>query len=93
MLSKLKKNHRYTFYEKLPNSDEIKKFRAVLISISNKTLLVHSYESDDQLNYSYSKHCVWSMPCNWIVNVEVDEEDVDVVIDHDDIFTELIVLD
>ena len=91
MFSKLKKNHRYTFYKKLPNSDEIIKFRAILISINNNTLLVHSYESDDQLNYSYNKHCIWSMPCQWITNIEVESDDV--VIDHDDIFTELIVLD
>jgi hypothetical protein len=91
MLSKLKKNHRYTFYKKLPNSDEIKKFRAVLISISNHTLLVHSYESDDTLYSNYSKHCVWSMPCQWITNIEVEADDV--TIDHDDIFAELLVLD
>ena len=90
MLSNLKKNHRYTFYQKIPNSDEIKKFRAVLVSITNNTLLVHSYETEDQL-YEDNKKCVWSMPCNWIKKVDMEEEDI--IVDHDDIFTELIVLD
>jgi hypothetical protein len=95
MLSNLKKNHRYVFYKKLPNSDYIKEFRAILISVNSNTLLVHSYESEDQVYYTYSKHCVWSMPSQWIVKVEVSDEDE--VVDHDDIFVssteEMIVLE
>ncbi len=91
MLTNLKKNHRYVFYKKLPNSKEIKEFRAILISVSHNTLLVHSYESEDQLYYGYSKHCVWSIPSKWIIKVEIADEDE--VVDHDDIFTELIVID
>jgi hypothetical protein len=91
MLTNLKKNHRYVFYKKLPNSKEIKEFRAIVISVSNNTLLVHSYESEDQLYHCHSKHCVWSIPSKWIIKFEVSDEDI--AIDHNDIFTELIVLD
>jgi len=42
MLTNLKKNHRYVFYKQLSDSKEIKKIRAILISVSNNTLLVHS---------------------------------------------------
>jgi len=88
MLNNLKKNHRYTFYQQIPNSEEIKKFRAVVVSIADNTLLVHSYETEDQL-YENNKKCVWSIPCNWIKKVDMEEDDI---VDHDDIFTEIIVL-
>ena len=95
MLSQLKRNHRYTFYKKRHESDEIKTFRATVISATNNTLLFHSYESDEYERYKFSNHCVWSMPTKWIIRVEVLEEDE--VIDHSDIFVssteELIVLD
>ena len=91
MLSNLKKNHRYVFYKQIQDSKIIKEFRAVVISVSNNTLLVHSYESEDQLYHCHSKHCVWSIPSKWIIKVEVADEDN--VVDHDDIFTELIVVD
>lgn len=95
MLSNLKKNHRYVFYKKHPNSEAIKEFRAVLIDINNNTLLVHSYESEDQVNYNYSNHCIWSMPSQWIVKVEVENDDE--VVDHADILVssaeEIIVLE
>ena len=95
MLSNLKKNHRYVFYKKRPNSRDIKEFRAVLISVNSNTLLVHSYESEEQVYYNYSKHCIWSIPIKWIVKVEVENEDE--VVDHDDIFIssteEMIVLE
>lgn len=58
MFFNLKKNHRYVFYKQRPGADYITEFRAILISMNNSTLLVHSYESEDQLYYSYSKHCV-----------------------------------
>ena len=91
MLNELKKNHRYVFYKKLPNSKEPIEFRAVVISVSNNTLLVHSYESEDPLYHCHSKQCVWSIPSKWIIKVEIADEDK--VVDHDDIFTELIVID
>lgn len=83
MLSNLKENHRYVFYKQRPGSDTITKFRAVVISIRDGNLLVHSYESDTQLYYNYSKHCIWSMPVNWIKMVEVENEDI--AIDHEEI--------
>jgi hypothetical protein len=91
MLTNLKKNHRYVFYKKLPTLKEPIEFRAVLIGVSNNTLLVHSYESEDQLYHCHSKQCVWSIPSKWIVKVEIADEDE--VVNHDDIFTELIVVD
>lgn len=95
MLTNLKKNHRYVFYKQIPTSDQIVEFRAVLISVSGNTLLVHSYESEDQVYHGHSKHCVWSIPCKWIIKVEIADEDI--VIDHDDIFVssteEMIVID
>lgn len=84
LLSNLKENHRYVFYKQRPNSNDITEFRAILISIRNGTLLVHSYESDDQLYYNYSKHCIWSVPTSWIKKVEVADNDI--TLDHEDIY-------
>lgn len=82
-LTNLKKNHRYVFYKKPPNTNIIKKFTAIVISTDNNTLLVYSYESDEMDDCKYSNNCIWSIPLSWIVRVETIDKDI--VVNHEDI--------
>ena len=88
MFSELKKNHRYLFFKQLPNSNQIKSFRANLVSVCDMSLLVNNYD-DDEIVVN-NRHCVVSMPSNWIIKAELISEEI---LDHNEIFTEILVLD